>query len=483
MGKESPVTGPGTGPGIGTVQGVEAAIDQAALDTLGARFEGELVGPGDPRYDETRALWNGLIDKRPALIARATGPTDVAAALAFAREHGLSVAVRGGGHGVAGNALAEAGVVIDLSELRAIEVDPEARVARAGAGVTLGELDAATQEHGLATPLGVVSETGIAGLTLGGGIGWLRRKHGLAADNLLSAEVVTGDGRIVTATDDEHADLLWALRGGGGTAGVVTSFEYRLHAVGPEVMVAFVLYPGERAAEVLRFVDEYTSAAPEALSPLGVLGHVPAADVFPAEHHGRPYVAVLAVFAGDAEEGERAVAPLRELGDPIADLSGRMPYTEAQRILDEDYPNGAHYYWKSVDLDRLDDEVVERLAAWAAKAPSGHSTIDVWFNGGAMSRVDAGATAFGRRPAYLVGVEANWHEGDDDANVAWARGVVESVRPFSDGGAYLNFPGFYEEGEDLLKASYGTANLERLRSVKRAYDPDGVLPLPGGTGS
>jgi FAD/FMN-containing dehydrogenase len=462
---------------------VGTAVDQAALDGLAAQFEGELLRPGDAGYREGRALWNGLIDKRPALIARASGPSDVVGALAFARDQGLAVAVRGGGHGVAGNALAEGGVVIDLSGLKAIEVDPGARVARAGAGVTLGELDAATQEHGLAAPLGVVSETGIAGLTLGGGIGWLRRKHGLAADNLVSAEVVTGDGRIVTASEHEHADLLWALRGGGGTAGIVTSFEYRLHLVGPEITFAFVVYPGDRAVEVLRFVDEYTSGAPEAVSPLAVVGHVPDADVFPSERHGHPYVAVLAAFAGEPEEGDRVVAPLRELGDPIVDLSGRMRYTEAQQILDEDYPDGGRYYWKSADLDRLDDGISELLAGWAAKAPSGHSTVDIWFNGGAMGRVGPEETAFGRRPPYLVGVEANWHEGDDDANVAWARGTVESLLPFSGGGAYLNFPGFYEEGEDMLEASYGAANLERLRSVKRTYDPDGMLPLPGGMGS
>jgi FAD/FMN-containing dehydrogenase len=263
----------------------------------------------------------------------------------------------------------------------------------------------------------------------------------------------------------------------------VTSFEYRLHPVGPEITFAFVVYPGERAVEVLRFVDEYTSGAPEAVSPLAVVGHVPDADFFPSERHGHPYVAVLAAFAGEPEEGDRVVAPLRELGDPIVDLSDRMRYTEAQQILDEDYPDGGRYYWKSADLDRLDDEISELLAGWAAKAPSGHSTVDIWFNGGAMGRVGPEETAFGRRPPYLVGVEANWHEGDDDANVAWARGTVESLLPFSGGGAYLNFPGFYEEGEDMLEASYGAANLERLRSVKRTYDPDGMLPLPGGMGS
>jgi FAD/FMN-containing dehydrogenase len=462
-----------------TRESTESVVDAAEVAELGSAFGGELVRPEDAGYEEARAVWNGLITKRPALIARCASRADAAAALAFARDRGLPVSVRGGGHGVAGTALTEGGLVIDLSLLRTVEVDTERRTAKAGGGVTLGELDAATQSFGLAVPVGVVSETGIAGLTLGGGIGWLRRKHGLSCDNLVSAEVVTGDGRLVTASEDENPDLLWGLRGGGGSLGVVTSFEYRLHPVGPEVMVGFVLYPAERAPEVLRFCDEHTKTGSEELSPLGFLGRVPPADPFPAADHGRPYVALLAVYAGDAAEGERVVAPLRALGDPIVDLSDRMPYTEAQRILDEDYPNGGRYYWKSIDLDRLDDEAVARSVEHAAAAPSEHSTVDLWFNGGAMGRVDAAATAFGERPAYLVGVEANWHEGDDAANIAWARSTVDALRGFSRGGGYLNFPGFFEEGEEQLRASYGATNLDRLVELGRTYDPGGLLTMPG----
>jgi FAD/FMN-containing dehydrogenase len=456
-----------------------ARVDTAAHDRLRARFGGELVRRDDHGWDEARSLWNALIDKQPALIARCTSVEDVVAAVEFARESGLRVSVRGGGHGVAGTALVDGGVVVDLSPMKAIEVDPDGRTARAEGGATLGDLDAATQAYGLAAPLGVVSETGIAGLTLGGGIGWLRRRHGLAADNLLSVELVTADGSRIRASESENADLFWALRGGGAGLGVVTAFEYRLHPVGPEVMFCFVLYPGERALEVLRFADELTRDAPDAVSPVGVLGRVPDADPFPVEAHGRPYVAFLAMYAGDADEGERVLAPLRTLGDPIADLSGRMPYVEAQKVLDEDYPDGGRYYWKSADLDELSDDVLEIVVEHAAAAPSPHSTVDVWFHGGAMDRMDASATAFGRRSAYLVGVEANWHEGDDAANVAWARGAVESLQPFSGGAAYLNFPGLYEEGETLLRDSHGDENYERLLAIRGAYDPDGLFARPG----
>jgi FAD/FMN-containing dehydrogenase len=448
---------------------------QAEADLRG-RFRGEVIAEGDPGYDEARALWNGLVDKRPTVILRAADTDDVQAAVAFAREQRLQVAVRGGGHGVAGNALSDDAVVIDLSLLKGIEVDPAARTARAGAGVRLGELDRATQEHGLAAPLGVVSQTGIAGLTLGGGIGWLRRKHGLACDNLVSLEVVTADGRLVTASETENADLFWGLCGGGAGLGVVTSFEYRLHPVGPEVQLLFVFYPGEHAAEILDRLGEFMATAPEELSPLAVLGRVPDVEDFPEEAHGRPSVAILAPYAGPVEEGERVLAPLRELGDPIVDFSGPTTYVEAQSALDADYPDGGLYYWKSADLERLDGDVVERLVASAESAPGHHSTIDVWFHGGAMDRVAPDATAFGARPRYLIGVEANWDDpATSEANVAWAREAVAALQPFSSGGGYLNFPGLFEEGEELLRASHGSGNYDRLVALRKRYDPTGLL--------
>ena len=294
-----------------------------------------------------------MIDRRPALIARCADVEDVIEAVNFARENDLLVAVRGGGHNVAGTASADGGLVVDLSAMKDIEVDPERRTVRAGAGVTIGELDEETQKHGMATPMGVVSETGIAGLTLNGGMGHLRRKHGLSSDNLVSVDVVTADGRFLTASEEENADLFWAIRGGGGNFGVVTSFEYRLHPVGPEVMFAFVLYPGDRAKEVLRFAEEYVAEAPDEVSPLSFLGRVPRVEDFPEEWHGEQFVAFLAIYAGAVEEGEEVLRPLRELGDPIADFSGPMPYTEVQKLLDEDYPDGWRYYWKSVNVDGL----------------------------------------------------------------------------------------------------------------------------------
>jgi FAD/FMN-containing dehydrogenase len=458
---------------------MNSTINHQTVEELRGRFRGELVGPADERYDEARRVWNGMIDKRPALIARCAGADDVVAALGYARAHGLEVAVRGGGHGVAGNALSDGGVVIDLSVLTDVSVDPVARTARVGAGVTLGELDRATQAHGLAAPVGVVTATGVAGLTLAGGMGWLRRAHGLSVDNVLSVELVTADGRILTASDDENAELFWGVRGGGGNFGVVTSFEFRLHPIGPEVMFAFVFYPGDEAHTVLRGIEAYLAGGADAVSPLGVLGNVPHADLFPAETHGTPFVAVLAMYVGDPDEGETALQPLRELATLIVDFSGRMPYVEAQAVLDEDYPDGRLYYWKSVDLDELADDAIERLVARNAAAPSHHSTIDVWFHGGAMGSVAPEATAFGRRSHYLIGVEANWDDAPDtDANVAWARETVDDMRPYSKGGSYLNFPGFFEEGEAQVRASYGD-NYDRLVALKTAYDPENVFRLNG----
>ena len=460
-------------------------VSAEAAEALRAALVGEVLAPGEHGYEEGRRVWNGMIDRRPALIARCAGVADVVEAVLFARTHGLAITVRGGGHGVAGGAVGEGALMIDLSLMKDISINPAASTARAGGGCTLGDLDRATQAHGLAAPLGVVTATGIAGLTLSGGMGWLRRKHGLSCDNLVSVDLVTADGRTLTASEAENADLFWGLRGGGGSFGIVTSFEYRLHPVGPEVMFCFILYPGDRAAEILRFCDEYTDAAPVEVSPVVVLGHVPVADVFPTDRHGEPFAALVAMYPGDAAEGEKVLAPLRELGDPIVDLSGRMSYCEAQSILDEDYPIGRNYYWKSIGFDDL-AAVVEQMPACNAASPSHHSTIDVWFNNG-MEQADPTATAFGSRPRYLVTMEANWDEDDEsDANVDWARTAWASLHPDSTGASYLNFPGFHEEGQDLLRASYGEDNYARLAALKAAYDPGNVLradghlrPLPG----
>ena len=463
---------------IVTLTGADSALGEAVIEQFGSGLRGELLRPDDAAYEEARLLWNGVIDKRPALIVRCAGVGDVIASVNFARENGLLLAVRGGGHNVSGNAVCDGGLVIDLSPMKGIRVDPEKRTARAEAGVTLGDLDRETQVFGLATPLGVVTKTGIAGLTLGGGIGWLRRKHGLASDNLVSVDVVTADGRFLTASEEENQDLFWGIRGGGGNFGVVTSFEYKLHPVGPEVTFCFVLYPGDRAKEVLLACNEYMAEAPDDVSPLGVLGRVPRDELFPENWHGEQFVALLAMHPGDAEEAEKDLAPLRDLGAPIVDLTARMPYTEAQAVLDEDYPDGLHYYWKSVNVDGLDDAVIEGLVDHAEAAPSDHSTVDVWYQGGAMGRVGAGETAFGDRSApILLGIEANWEEqGDDEANVAWTRNCVADMRRFSSGGMYLNFPGFLEEGDQMMRDAFGE-NYERLVTLKNEYDPTNLFRL------
>ena len=368
--------------------------------------------------------------------------------------------------------------MIDLSPMKRIEVDADGATVRAQGGCTLGDLDRETQRHGLATPLGVVTKTGIAGLTLSGGMGWLRRKHGLSCDNLVSAQIVTADGDLLTASDEENADLFWAIRGGGGNFGVVTSFEYRLHPVGPDVFVCFVLYPAERAGLVLPFCERYLTETEEELAPIGILGRVPEAEDFPPEAHGDLYVALLAPYPGDPVEGERIVRPLRKLGDPIADLSGAMRWTEAQSMLDDDYPDGWRYYWKSVNMPELSDDVIERLVEHAAAAPSPHSTIDVWYQGGAVARIDEEATPFAnRREPYLLGIEGNWEaESASEENVVWVREMFADMRSLSRGGVYLNFPGFLEEGEQLLQEGYGT-NYERLRGLKSRHDPANLFRL------
>ncbi|WP_220136206.1 FAD-binding oxidoreductase [Streptomyces himalayensis] len=448
------------------------------VDEFASRLRGQLVRPGEPGYDEAREIWNGLIDRRPALVARCDGDEDVVAAVHFARDNGLPLAVRGGGHGVAGHAVCDGGLVIDLSGMTAVDVAPERRTARAQGGCTLADVDRATQRHGLAAPLGVVSATGIAGLTLSGGMGWLRRMYGLSCDNLVSATVVTADGRLLTASEGENDDLFWAIRGGGGNFGVVTSFEYRLYPVGPEIFFCNVYYPADRAAEVLRSCEQYVSKAPDGVGPLGVLGRVPAIEEFPAEAHGEPFVAVLALFPGDPAEGEQALRPLREIAEPICDLSGALTYVEAQTVLDEDYPDGGRYYWKSLNVPELSDTLIERLVEHAAAAPSPASTVDVWYQGGAMAQPADEDTAFANRGVpYLIGIEGNWEaEADSAANVAWVRDTFAGLRPLSAGGIYLNFPGFLEEGEQLLREGYGP-NYERLAAVKAVYDPGNLFRL------
>jgi len=448
------------------------------VEAFEGNLSGRLVHRSDDDYDEQRAVWNGMIDKKPALIVRCVNADDVVASVKLARENELLLAVRGGGHNVAGTAVCDGGLVIDLSLMDEVAVDPETRTARAQGGAIIADLDAASQAYGLATPMGVVSDTGVAGLTLGGGIGWLRRKYGLSCDNLISADIVTADGRILKASETENPDLLWGIRGGGGNFGIVTSFEYQLHPIGPDVMFVFVLYHGSRRREAMRAYRDYCATAPDEVSSWAISGTVPATEDFPEEIHGERYLNIGACYAGSVEEGQRVMEPLRELEEPMVDFSAPMPYVDVQMFLDEDYPDGFHYYWKSLYLESLDDEVIDSVVTWAERRPSLLSTVDVWHMGGAISRYGAEDSAVGNREApYLLGIEANWERSeDDDANVAWARQCFADLREFSDGSQYLNFPGFYEGEDEAMRTTFGN-QYERLVALKTKYDPTNLFHL------
>jgi FAD/FMN-containing dehydrogenase len=453
-----------------------AVTETLELDELRQRIRGEVIAGDDEAYDVARRVWNGVIDRSPALVIRCTGNADVIAAIAFARERRLPVSVRGGGHNVAGTSVAEGGVVIDLGPMNNVSVDLDRMTVRAGGGARLGDVDHETQAFGLATPFGVVSRTGIAGLTLHGGMGFLTRRLGLSCDNLVGANVVTADGRLVHTDAERNPDLLWALRGGGGQFGAVTSFEYRLHPVGPEVFMALAFYPAEADADGLRVFRDVFADAPDELMGVAIYWTAPAEEPFPPEWHGKPVFVLAGCWSGALEEAEAAVKPLREVTTPIADLSGPMPFVIAQTLFDPEYPDGRRYYWKSVYLSDLGDAEAELFGRYAATRPSALSSVDVWALGGAMRREPEGGSAFANRDApFLLGVESNWEDAaDDEANISWARELIDEASALSPGGTYLNFPGFVEEGEQLLRDTYG-ANYERLQQVKAKYDPDTVF--------
>jgi FAD/FMN-containing dehydrogenase len=446
--------------------------ETVGLDGLRDSMRGPVIAPDDAGYDAARAIWNGAIDRRPACIARCTGVADVVAAVRFARAHDLVVAVRSGGHGVGGHAVCDGGLVIDLSPMKGIRVDPAARTARAEAGVLWGELDRETQLHGLATVGGIVTHTGIAGLTLGGGIGWLTRKYGATVDNLLSADLVTAEGEILTASGDESPDLFWGIRGGGGNFGVVTSFEYRLHGVGPIVLGGPIFHPLEDAREVLAFYREFSATAPDELTTIFELSVAPPVPFLPEDVHGKPIVMVGACYAGAPEDGIDAVRPLKEFGNPIVDLLEPKPYTALQSMFDPSVPHGWHRYWKSVELPLLTDDAIDTLVAHASAQTSPKSYCIVFQLGGALARAGADATAFSQRDAgHNVNINAVWTEDDPDGerHLAWARDFFSAMQPHARGRVYLNFLG--DEGAERVRHAYGDRQYERLVELKRAYDP------------
>jgi FAD/FMN-containing dehydrogenase len=457
---------------------VEAQIDPEVMAGFVERVRGPVLTPGDPGYDEAREIWNALIDRRPALIVQCTGAADVVDAVNFAREHGLVLSIKAGGHNVAGNAVNDGGIVLDLSQMRGVHVDPEAQTVRVQGGATWGDLDRETQLFGLAVPGGVVSTTGVAGLTLHGGVGHLRRKHGLSIDSLVSVDVVTADGHLRRASATENEDLFWAVRGAGSNFGVVTSFEFKAHPVGPMVFVGAIFYPFEEAASILPAWRDFMARAPEELSSLAICWSVPPHPPFPPEIHGTPVTVVAAVYCGTVEEGERVVQPLRELAEPVVDASGPWPWLGLQSGFDAIFPKGELRYWKSRAVTELSDEVIGEIISLAGRRPSPLSDIVVWHQGGAMSRVAEEETAYGGRDTqFLVTAEASWTDpAQNDEAIAWAREVWDAMEPYTTGAVYLNFPGLGEEKDDLARAGYG-ANYERLTALKATYDPDNLFRM------
>ena len=453
-------------------------VQMTGYDDLASGFRGDLLLPESPGYDAARKIWNGAIDRRPACVARCTGVADVVEAVRFARRRDLLVSVRAGGHGVGGHAICDGGLVIDLSGMKGIRVDPAARTVRAEAGVLWGELDRETQLHGLATVGGIVTHTGIAGLTLGGGIGWLMRKYGATVDNLLSADVVTADGEVVTASEERNADLFWGIRGGGGNFGIAASFEYRLHPVGPVVLAGPVFHLLENAPEVLRFYREFIAAAPDELTTIFDLSVAPPVPFLPEEVHGRPIVMVGACYAGSPEEGVEVVRSLKEFGSPIADLLEPKPYTALQSIFDPLVPHGWHRYWKSVELPPLTDDAIDTLVEHASATTSPKSYCIVFQQGGALSRVAETDTAYSQREAaHNVNINAVWTEENPDAqrHIAWARDFFDAMQPHAGRRVYVNFLG--DEGPERVRAAYGAEKYGRLVALKRTYDPTNVFRL------
>jgi hypothetical protein len=451
------------------------ALSDETIAAFMSGMRGPVLRPGDADYDATRAIQNGLIDRRPALIARCTGAADVMAAVTFAREQGLLLSVRGGGHNVAGNAVCDGGLMIDLSLMRGIHVDPRARIAFVQGGATWADLDRETQIFGLATPGGVVSTTGIAGLTLHGGMGHLRSKYGLSLDNLRAVDIVTADGQLRHASAAENADLFWAVRGAGSNFGVVTSFEFALHSLGPTVMLCAAMYALTDGPDVLRRWRDFIATAPDEFTPLAVFWSVP--EGFPPELVGRPIVILAGVYAGPVEEGERLIQPLRELATPLLDLSGPMPFAAVQSAFDPFFPKGLLQYWKSTYVNELSDALIDALCTLAAARPSPKTTMDIWPQTGAVARVGAEETAFGERPPFMVAFESSWTDPtENDANIAWAREAWASMRRFASSGIYVNFPGFGEEKEDLVRAAYGP-NYTRLQALKTQYDPANLFRM------
>ncbi len=457
---------------------ITPVLGEATVQELREAIHGRVLRPGDDGYVETRRIWNGAFDdRRPAVIVGCSGAADVIAAVGFARSNDLAIAVRGGGHSIAGFSSCDEGMVIDLSAMRSVRVDPQARRAYVGPGAIWGDVDHETQAHALATTGGLVSTTGVAGFTLGGGIGWLMRKYGLACDNLVSADVVTADGRLVHASESENADLLWGLRGGGGNFGIVTQFELALHPVGPVVYAGLIFFSAEHDTELMRLFREWAPGVPDDITAALNLTTAPPLPVVPEEWHGKKVIALIAVSAGPVEEAEAQFRSFREAAEPVADLLGPMPYTVMQTLIDPLWQKGIHAYFKATNLARLDDELIEQLSSRHQSAPGGQCEIHVHQMGGAVAGVGDGDTAFSERSMpFVLNAVTGWHDPDPEVTAAhtqWARAVIDAAAGASTGRAYVNFL----SDSDAARSSYGPETYARLLALKQEYDPTNVFRL------
>jgi FAD/FMN-containing dehydrogenase len=459
-----------------TSEGSTIDLGNEALERLWASLPGRLLTPGSPGYNESRTIWNAMIDRKPGLIVRCTTTADVTRAVRFAREHDLILAVRGGGHNIAGNAVTEGGLMLDLSPMKTIQIDRAKRTARVGAGATLADFDREAQAVGLATPVGVNSTTGIAGLTLGGGFGWLSRRLGLTIDNLLSAEVVLANGEVVQASTTENSDLFWGIRGGGGNFGVVTTFEFQLHQIGPEVLSGLIVHPLDAAPEVLRFYREFLPTTPEEFACWFVMRKAPPLPFLAPEWHGKEILALAVCYSGPIAEGEKVAAPLRKFGKPVADVIAPNPFTAWQTILDPLLTPGLRNYWKSHYFKEVSDGLINVLLEYARKIPDPNTEIAFAQLGGAISRVPADATAYVARDAeFTVNVHGRWEDPAKDAEcIGWARDLFRAAAPFASSGAYVNF--MTQEEGDRIRSAYGH-NYDRLVKLKNKYDPNNLFRL------
>ena len=441
-----------------------------------AAFRGEVLGPADAGYDEQRQIWNGSFDRRPAAIVRCAGVADVVTAVKAARASGLPVAVRSGGHSFPGLSVADDAFMIDLSPMKGVRVDPGQRTARAQAGVLLGELDRETQAFGLAVPSGIVTHTGVAGLTLGGGIGWIMRKHGLSVDQLVSVDLVTAEGEFVRASEDENADLFWGVRGGGGNFGIVTEFEFRCVELGTQVLAGPIIWPMTKSGEVLRFYRDWVADAPDELMTIVIHRKAPPLPIIPAELHGQPVVMVVPCWVGDVETGEAFLKPLREFGPPVADVCIVKPYLAHQAMLDPSFVPGRWYYFKSADVAELTDELIDITMERSLQISSPLTSFPIWQMGGAVARVGDDETAFNGRTAaftYNIGASTETEEGFADER-EWVRSFWDAIAPWHQG-VYVNFLG--DEGAERVRQSYGPEKYDRLQALKRKYDPDNLFRL------